>query len=177
MSTNEQSANSGIAVQADRHDVDVDSSAVTFATSDPLTFVTTIPTLGIPAFHASLTTRDTNLTLGDVHPVAYLARISSNCCCLDLKAAIRIWEAVRNFDSILLAYVIVIVLVRRPRYTVLYRSLVAVLFKESAHAMYWFFITCSLLQASMGLICSTILIISFSGHLEVCFFTSCTGTN
>jgi hypothetical protein len=96
--------------------------------------------------------------------------ISSNCCCLDLKAAVRAWEAVRNFDSILLAYVIVVVLVRRPD-VVFYRSLVAALFKESAHAIYWFFIACSLLQASMGLICSTILIISFSGHLEVCFFS------
>ena len=67
MSTNEQSINSSIAAQAERHDAVVDSSAVISATSDRLTFVTTIPTLGIPAFHASLTTRDTNLTLGDVH--------------------------------------------------------------------------------------------------------------
>lgn len=35
--------------------------------------------------------------------------ISSNYC-LDLKAANRAWEAVRNFDSILLAYVIVVLL-------------------------------------------------------------------
>ena len=92
-----------------------------------------------------------------------------------MKAAVRAWEAVRNFDSILLAYVIVVVLVHRPRYPVLYRSLVAALFKESAHAIYWFFIAFALLQASMGLICSTILIIGFSGNLEVCIFTSCTG--
>ena len=46
-----------------------------------------------------------------------------------------------------------------------YRALVAALFKESARLdpIYWFLVTCSLLQASMGLICSTILIIIFSG--------------
>ena len=69
MSTDEQSLNSGTAAPVELNDkvIDVDSSAVTSATSDCLTFVTTIPTLGIPAFHASLTTRDTNLTQGDVH--------------------------------------------------------------------------------------------------------------
>jgi len=59
---------------------------------------------------------------------------------------VPVWEAVRSFDSILLA------------------ALVAALFKESAQLdpIYWFFIVCSLLQASVGLICSTILIVIFS---------------
>ncbi|KAF8350414.1 hypothetical protein F5887DRAFT_939086, partial [Amanita rubescens] len=93
----------------------------------PTAFLVTILTLGIPAFYASVT------------------RVTSST--LDLKTAVRVWEAVRNFDSILLA------------------ALVAALFKEPIYATYWFFITCSLLQAGMGLICSTILIICFSGDL------------
>ncbi|KAF8320246.1 hypothetical protein F5887DRAFT_1087816 [Amanita rubescens] len=86
----------------------------------------TIFTFGISAFHASRTTKDSAFAFGLNIPV---------------------WEAVRSFDSILLAV------------------LVAALFKESAqlNPIYWFFVTCSLLQASMGLICSTILIILFSG--------------
>ncbi|KAF8726153.1 hypothetical protein AX14_008038 [Amanita brunnescens Koide BX004] len=128
MSATEQSI---IAAQFEGHDAIVDSSAVavTSATLDRLTFFTTILTLGMPAFHASLATKVTNSAL-------------------DLKAAVRAWEAVRNFNSGLLA------------------SLVAALFKESTHAIYWFFIACSLLQASMGLVYATILIICFSGHLE-----------
>ncbi|KAF8692564.1 hypothetical protein AX14_002472, partial [Amanita brunnescens Koide BX004] len=61
----------------------------------------------------------------------------------DLKALVPVWKAVRHFDCVLLA------------------ALVTALFKESAqiNPVYWFFITSSLLQASMGLICSTIFII------------------
>ncbi|KAF8695439.1 hypothetical protein AX14_001819 [Amanita brunnescens Koide BX004] len=92
--------------------------------------VTTMFTFsGIPAYHASLAIigRDTNM--------------------LDLKAVVPVWEAVRHFDTILLA------------------AIVTALFKGSAQddPVYWFFITSSLLQASMGLICSTILIIVFLG--------------
>src|SRR6266576_5126535 len=54
-----------------------------------------------------------------------------------------------------------------------YRALVAALFKESAQLdpIYWFFIICSLVQASVGLICSTILIILFSDdrHWVSCY--------
>lgn len=65
----EQFVNSGIVSQVEPHHtiVDIDSSVVSSATSDRLTFVTTILTFGISVFHASLTTRGMNLTLGDVH--------------------------------------------------------------------------------------------------------------
>ncbi|KAF8701601.1 hypothetical protein AX14_000380 [Amanita brunnescens Koide BX004] len=66
---------------------------------------------------------------------------------LDLKAAVPVWEAVQHFDTILLA------------------TIVTASFKESiqVNPVCWFFITSSLLQASMALVYSTILIIMFSG--------------
>ncbi|KAF8675485.1 hypothetical protein AX14_005113 [Amanita brunnescens Koide BX004] len=66
---------------------------------------------------------------------------------LDLKALVPVCEVVWNFDTVLLA------------------TLVTALFKESAQVdpVYWFFINSSLLQASMGLICSNILGIMFLG--------------
>ncbi|KAF8654303.1 hypothetical protein AX14_008257 [Amanita brunnescens Koide BX004] len=94
-----------------------------------LTVTMTHFTLGIPAYHASL------------------AIIASDTSMLDLKAVVPVWEAVRHFDTILLA------------------AIVTALFKGTTQddPVYWFFITSSLLQASMGLICSTILIIMFLG--------------
>ncbi|KAF8340968.1 hypothetical protein F5887DRAFT_977445 [Amanita rubescens] len=114
-----------------RHQRAQNQNAVDLNPSAPINhqaLLTTVLAFGIPAFHASLTTKDSAFAFGLNVPV---------------------WEAVRSFDSILLA------------------ALVAALFKESAQLdpIYWFFIVCSLLQASMGLICSTILIVIFSdGH-------------
>ncbi len=89
--------------------------------------------------------------------------------CLDLKAALPVWEALRSFASILLAYV-----TGRSSVTTLQLTLhplsavVAASFKAQDSPGYWFFITCSLLQGSLALISSTILVISFSGdHREV----------
>ncbi|KAF8667476.1 hypothetical protein AX14_006336 [Amanita brunnescens Koide BX004] len=105
------------------------------------TLVAMIFTLGIPGFHASLATiaSDTNL--------AAIMRDTT----LDLKAAVPVWEAVRHFDTVLLA------------------AIVTTSFKESVQAdpVCWFFIASSLLQAFMALIYSTFLIIMFlGGHKE-----------
>ncbi|KAF8628501.1 hypothetical protein AX15_003860, partial [Amanita polypyramis BW_CC] len=64
---------------------------------------------------------------------------------LGLKAILSIWKAVRFFDGLLVA-------------------MVTTVFKPSVQASitFWIFISCSLVQAIMGLICSTILIIYFS---------------
>ncbi|KAF8321506.1 hypothetical protein F5887DRAFT_1030099 [Amanita rubescens] len=87
-----------------------------------------IVAFSIPTFHASLAT----------------SRVVDST--LDLKATLPVWEALRNFASILLA------------------AVVAASFKAQVNPGYWFFITCSLLQGSLALISSTILIISFSGN-------------
>ncbi|KAF8628499.1 hypothetical protein AX15_003860 [Amanita polypyramis BW_CC] len=68
---------------------------------------------------------------------------------LGLKAILSIWKAVRFFDGLLVA-------------------MVTTVFKPSVQASitFWIFISCSLVQAIMGLICSTILIIYFSGRCD-----------
>ncbi|KAF8623330.1 hypothetical protein AX15_006408 [Amanita polypyramis BW_CC] len=74
---------------------------------------------------------------------------------LELPPAVIAWKAVRTFDSILLA------------------ALMAALFKASAgvNVAFWFFVCWSMVQAVMGLISSTILIMFFSGHYRVCIFS------
>lgn len=80
----------------------------------------------------------------------------------------------RTFDGILLAsvpsFVDDIWLILRCNH----RALVATSFKSSAqvNAVVWFFVSCSMIQAVMSLICSTILIIFFSGHRKVCIYNS-----
>ncbi|KAF8623064.1 hypothetical protein AX15_006526 [Amanita polypyramis BW_CC] len=71
--------------------------------------------------------------------------------CLGLKASIAAWKAVRFFDGLLIAAMTTI-------------------FKPSVQASvtFWLFISCSLVQAIVGLICSTILIIYFSSSPDVC---------
>ncbi|KAF8691930.1 hypothetical protein AX14_002703 [Amanita brunnescens Koide BX004] len=107
-------------------------------------------TFGIPAYHAS---------------IAIIARDTTM---LDLKAIVPAWEAVRHFDTILLAYVIYLFADGRTNaFAAPFDSaIVTAVFKGSAQddPVYWFFITSSLLQASMGLISSTILIIVFLGN-------------
>ncbi|KAF8651907.1 hypothetical protein AX14_008444 [Amanita brunnescens Koide BX004] len=112
----------------DSHDVIAEASLAPLRIRDQHILVTIILTFGIPAHHASVAT----VAGGTM---------------LVLKALVPAWEAVRHFDTVLLA------------------ALVTALFKESAQVdpVYWFFITSSLLQASMGLICSTTLIIVFLG--------------
>jgi hypothetical protein len=72
-------------------------------TSHQTSAVTTIFTFGIRAYHASLAAiaRDTELGESTI-----------SCQCIksvkyypDLKAAVPVWEAVRHFDTVLLAYV------------------------------------------------------------------------
>ncbi|KAF8320247.1 hypothetical protein F5887DRAFT_364563 [Amanita rubescens] len=117
-----QTPEQGICQESQNVTVDLDASVPINHQS----LLATILTFGISAFHASRSTKGS----------AFAPSVN-----------VPVWEAVRCFDSILLA------------------ALVAALFKESAQLdpIYWFFVTCSLLQASMGLICSTILIILFSG--------------
>lgn len=62
-------------------------------------------TLGIPDYHASLAAIARNTTL---------CESTFSCKCnksvkyyLDLKAAVPVWEAVRHFDTVLLAYVMI----------------------------------------------------------------------
>ncbi|KAM6491682.1 hypothetical protein JOM56_012844 [Amanita muscaria] len=76
---------------------------------------------------------------------ASLGRISGG---LGIRAAISVWKAVRTLDSLLIA------------------ALIAVLLKADAQATtsYWFFCACSLLQAVIGLVSSTSLIIYFSAY-------------
>ncbi|KAM6500217.1 hypothetical protein JOM56_003231 [Amanita muscaria] len=76
---------------------------------------------------------------------ASLRRISGG---LGIRAAISVWKAVRTLDSLLIAV------------------LIAVLFKADTQATpsFWFLCSCSLLQAFMGLISSTALIIYFSAY-------------
>ncbi|KIL54316.1 hypothetical protein M378DRAFT_174308 [Amanita muscaria Koide BX008] len=76
---------------------------------------------------------------------ASLGRISGG---LGIRAAISVWKAIRTLDSLLIA------------------ALIAVLFKADAQATtsLWFFCACSLLQAVIGLISSTALIIYFSAY-------------
>ncbi|KAF8690285.1 hypothetical protein AX14_003022 [Amanita brunnescens Koide BX004] len=81
---------------------------------------------------------------------ASLATITSGTM-IDLKAVVPAWKGVRHLDTVLLA------------------TFLTASFKESAQVnpVYWFLVTCSLLQALMGLVCSTILIIIFlGGHNE-----------
>ncbi|KIL56794.1 hypothetical protein M378DRAFT_16758 [Amanita muscaria Koide BX008] len=76
---------------------------------------------------------------------ASLSRISGS---LGISAAISIWKAVRTLDSLLVA------------------ALIAVLFKADAQVTtsFWFFCSCSLLQAVNGMISSTALIVYFSAY-------------
>ncbi|KAF8350422.1 hypothetical protein F5887DRAFT_939118, partial [Amanita rubescens] len=128
MSTDEDSASSGVAAKAESQpDVAVNSNSLAI---NHLAFFTIILTFSIPTFHASLATRVVDSTF-------------------DLKATLPVWEALRSFASILLA------------------AVVTASFKAQVNPGYWFFVTCSLLQGSLALISSTILIISFSGvHRE-----------
>ncbi|KIL56789.1 hypothetical protein M378DRAFT_172378 [Amanita muscaria Koide BX008] len=76
---------------------------------------------------------------------ASLGRISGG---LGIRPAISVWKAVRTLDSLLVAV------------------LIAVLFKADTLATpsFWFLCSCSLLQAVIGLISSTALIIYFSAY-------------
>ena len=69
-----------------------------------LTVTMTHFTLGIPAYHASLAiiASDTSM-LGESTKFGSTSFFKY---CLDLKAVVPVWEAVRHFDTILLAYVI-----------------------------------------------------------------------
>lgn len=69
------------------------------------TLVTTIMfTFGIPAYHASLATIARDTMFGESTFSCMCNRFVTSC--LDLKALVPVWKAVRHFDCVLLAYVV-----------------------------------------------------------------------